>query len=117
MNICGHLIKTTDIIGIGPLCYQESPDLTLRTLYEQQRLVFDIYTSRSTIEIKSDYFNVGTGQSRKDDKIMQEHYKRYVEFENDYYSVKRTIAILIEESMEEIAKIDKKENQSIDDKA
>lgn len=61
MNICGHIIKKSEIVGIGPLMVKGHPDQTVRMLYNDKQLLFSLHLKNCTIEIDSPWFRLGDG--------------------------------------------------------
>lgn len=57
MNICGHLIKETHIVGIGPLMRKPVPSQTEYQLYNTYRLFFELHFSNYTTVIESDWYS------------------------------------------------------------
>lgn len=94
MDILGHLIKTGSIVGISPLFLKEYPDMAYRLTVRPVQLIFDIHAIDRSIEIKSDWFNVGTPDSPITDDIIQGK-KLYKEYEEKYYAIRKEIAALI----------------------
>ena|ERR1051325_7852842 len=56
MEIIGHLIQDTDIIGIGPLYAEQSKDLMMQSLYNAFRYFFEVHCKQRSIRIEGDFF-------------------------------------------------------------
>lgn len=86
MNINGHLIKDSEIVGIGPLMVQQSTDLTIETLYRARRYYFDLHLRAHSVRIETDflYFDGITAeqlnQSEKKRKEFNESYHKSRDF-------------------------------------
>jgi len=96
MDIIGHLIQDTEIIGIGPLYTQPSKDLALRSLYNSQRFIFNVHTKHNSIEIASHYFMPGPPDMKNEDER-----NKMRRWEDDYYKARQLIADQIGEIIPE----------------
>lgn len=96
MNICGHIIKTELIIGIGPIYVLHHPDPRLRNTHNPVALVFEVHTAERTIEIKSEYYKLGIGPAALDEGEKQDRVL-YLKFEEQYYKAVAEISELIGE--------------------
>ncbi len=105
MNICGHLIKTSTIIGIGILYRFTHTDMGIKKAYNPIALGFVVYTTYSTIEIKSDYFILGVSSNGLTDSEKRNR-ERYIKFEEQYYEAAFNVAELIGEMAPEKNKTD-----------
>lgn len=107
MNICGHIIKNELIIGISPLYSKDTSEGAYRATVRPVMLIFEIHTVPRTIEIKSDWFKVGYDKTILTPEIEQGR-KFYKEFEDQYYALRKEIAALIGEPIEEQNRFDEK---------
>lgn len=92
MDICGHLISTDQIIGIGPLTVQPTEKEKLYAEHSAVHLVFEVHTKARSIEIRSRLLHrvkIGKGNDREMYKV----------FEKEYYVVRKQIAILLDEDI------------------
>jgi hypothetical protein len=55
MNICNHTIKTSEIVGIGPLMVQYSIDPVILQLYKRKMLWFYLHLKNMSIKLESDW--------------------------------------------------------------
>ena len=95
MNICGHIISTSQIIGIGPLMVKDSTDQTTRLLYNSKQLFFLLHLKNQSVEIKSEWFQVGVAQDRDDFYMKQRDL--YNQFKAQYDTAKAAILEVIDE--------------------
>lgn len=94
MNICGHIIKTDLIIGIGPIYVLEHPDPRMRNIHRPVALGFEVHTTERSIEVKSEYFKVGI-EAEPLDKGEAQDREAYKQFEEQYYNAQKEIADLL----------------------
>lgn len=73
MEIFDHIIQDNEIIGIGPLMFQRSANHTSVQLFNEHRMFFQVHCKQQSIEISSDYFRPGTGNtnSKEEEKITK----------------------------------------------
>jgi hypothetical protein len=93
MEICTHLIKTEEIIGIGPLMVESHPDMASRTLWNAKRFAFQVHCRQRSIEITSDYYHVGTGNNPNAEEA--EARKKYYGFKSQYEEARKKIEELL----------------------
>lgn len=86
MNIFDHEIKTSEIIGIGPLYASQSKDAAARSLYGAFRYEFHVHCKNHSIEVFSDYFYPQDGDRQK---------KRAEEWKNQYHIHRDQIKSLV----------------------
>lgn len=58
VQLHGHIIKESEIIGIGPLLLKHNNDDALRALYSPRKLFYQIYLKNQSITIESEWFYV-----------------------------------------------------------
>lgn len=83
MQIWNHIIKDSEVIGIGPLMNREPKDPAQRD-YGARQLFFLLYLRGYSIEVSSDWFELGTGdyiteynkQERREYIIQQMGYQK-----------------------------------------
>lgn len=91
MEIQEHLIKDSEIIGIGLLMREAYPDQTVLQLYKRFRWSFDIYTKQQSINIKSNWLDFdGANQ----DEIKKAEIARK-EFKQEFDKARENISLLI----------------------
>lgn len=66
MNIFGHLLPDSAILGIGDLMLEYNPNTTDFQLFGRQRYSFNLHLTAHTTAIKSDWFNINENQEEKD---------------------------------------------------
>jgi hypothetical protein len=71
MNIFGHLIPDSAILGIGPLMHEDSASQQELILYGKCRYYFELHLAAHTTPVKSDWF------SPRDNKEEQEKMKAW----------------------------------------
>jgi hypothetical protein len=71
MNIFGHLIPDSAILGLGPLMHEDSASQQELILYGKCRYFFDLHLAAHTTPVKSDWF------SPRDNKEEQEKMKQW----------------------------------------
>ena len=91
MEIFKHLIRTKEIIGMGPLYVQPSRDPAMISLYGSFRYLFEVHTKTRSIEITSDYYNPGHSGSNDAKEVAKIN-----EWEAKYYRYRDDIEKLIE---------------------
>ncbi len=96
MIICNHHIQTSEIIGIGPLMVQYSPDQTMRTLYNERRLFFYVHTKHQSIKIESVFFQIGTTQEDTKSEFEKKQLALYREFHSEYDLARKYIIELLQ---------------------
>ena len=97
MDIIGHLIQDTEIIGIGPLYAEPTKDLTMQSLYNSFRYFFDVHCRQRSIRIESDYFK----PAQSDELKRLNEKKRYNDWKEEYNRVRKLIAEQIGEIIPE----------------
>jgi len=97
MNIMDHLIRDTDIIGIGPLYYQFSKDQLMRSLHNSFRYEFYIHTRQLSILIVSDYLK----PSDLDEEQKKKETEKAHKWEDEYYKIRKLVAHQIGEIIPE----------------
>lgn len=81
MEICGHYIKRSSVIGIGPLMRQKINDNTDYTLYGTVRYSFILHLQNCSVDLQSDWFRPKEAQDleRKKQIQLMENYRQYYE--------------------------------------
>lgn len=88
MEIIGHLIKDTEIIGIGPVYMEHSKDQIMISLYNSFRYVFDVHCKSRSVQIQSDFFK----PSQNDEVARADEKKKYTAWKEEYYRARRLVA-------------------------
>lgn len=91
MEVCHHLIKKEQIVGIGPLMTQFSNDQAFDLLYGASKLYFYLHLKTTSIKIESDWFY----KRGVEPHILAEHKNLYTDFRNGYQKARKTIEELI----------------------
>ncbi|HRH60314.1 MAG TPA: hypothetical protein PL045_07075 [Chitinophagaceae bacterium] len=86
MNICGHLIKKDQIVGIGPLMKESVGDITTQNLYGSFRLFYLIHFKSSSIKIESTWMDT-KGLSDSDIKYFQTVENRFTAEYNEAHAL------------------------------
>ena len=92
MEICKHVIKDEEIIGIGPLMSAVTNDPVQLAVYKEGRLWFDLHLKGNTVKIESPWFSFAEHLSEKE---REETNKEFVEWRQMYFNAKDTIDTLI----------------------
>jgi len=88
MLIFQHLIKDTEIIGIGPLYAQPSKDTAMLTLYQSFRYEFEVHTKTQAIKICSDFFKPGG----LPEHLINKEQQKATAWKQEYYTVRNLVA-------------------------
>lgn len=87
MEIFGHIVKSDEVIGIGPLFMQQSSDPAMRSLYNSFRYEFELHARTRSIKIVSDYFHPA-GQDAEKEKANK--------WKEEYFTERKKIEAHIE---------------------
>jgi hypothetical protein len=93
MNICGHDIKASEIIGVGPLMLVSTGDNMTKACYNPKRYEFLVHTKNQSIKIESD--SVPLAGVTSEGLAKNKNY--LVEFVKEYGDVKQKILELIKD--------------------
>jgi hypothetical protein len=93
MEIQGHIIKESEIVGIGPLMVKASPDAIDRQVYNTKKLLYDIHLRERSIIIESNFLNVGYGDNTTDEE--EKARQDWKDFSAEYHKVKLAVSELI----------------------
>lgn len=94
MEICEHIIQKDQIVGIGPLMVQLSPDEAIQQFYNSRKLYFILHLKNQSTKIESDWFELGRGESiSEEQKAAREAFTKWKSMYND---AKKGIIELIE---------------------
>ncbi len=96
MEMCGHHIKSSEILGIGPLMLAIASDSTRYHLYRECRYQFQIYLRNCAVYLNSDWFRPGNASDHEEKKqvALTEQYRE------EYHQAKLRILELIKETDE-----------------
>jgi len=101
MDIQGHLIKDSEIIGIGPLMNIQS-ESQIGKIYNSRKLFYDIHLKERSISIESNYLNIGYDKASTEEEQARE---KWYEFIKDYSGVKKVIEGLINPIKNDLNKV------------
>lgn len=90
MDVLGHIIQDSEIIGISPLYVQSSKDLDMVQIYGERKLIFEIHCPNRSIAIDSGMFRPGT-----EGNIEHLQLGRYNEYKEKYAVVRKQVEDLI----------------------
>lgn len=93
MNILDHLIKDTEITGIGPLMLESANDQAALMLYKTCRYLFELHLKNHTTIIKSEWFD-RTGHA---DEVLSKMRKTMEDFRAQYFKIRKEVAVQIGE--------------------
>lgn len=93
MIICHHVIKDSEVIGIGPLMVQANADQQLQVLYNQKRLFFYVHFKNHSFRIESEWFQLGHREDTDD--IAIKHRQLFQEYKAMYEEAKQQVVALI----------------------
>lgn len=96
MNICGHIISKSQVIGIGPLMLRHSPDQTQQALYNSTQLFFWLHLKNHSAKIESDWFQLGFRRDDLNDFNKQQR-DLFNQFKGQYDTAKAAILEAIDE--------------------
>ena len=91
MEICHHLIKKEQIVGIGPFMKIFDNDAAMHALYAPVKYFFLVHLKTISIKIESDWFYT-TGIP---DEKKEENKNLYNDFRNGYIAARKTIEELV----------------------
>jgi hypothetical protein len=77
MTICNHLIKASEVIGIGPLMTQVSSDQTMRMLYKEKKLWFELHFKNHTTKIESDWISFAEHLTEEQKKSNKQYFDEF----------------------------------------
>ena len=95
MEIEGHFIKDSEIIGIGPMMQKGTTDPIELQLYNTKKFYFDVHLRhRPSITIETKFLQVGyKDDNGEENEKAREEYKKFYE---RYQEVKKKIIALVE---------------------
>lgn len=88
MDICHHIIKESEVVGIGPLMLKLHPDQVQRELYGSRKLYFFLHLKNQSVKIESDYLD------SLDPKNAGAHVLK--KFQEDYEKAKTAVHDIVE---------------------
>lgn len=92
MEICHHIIKKDQIVGIGPLMKIGSSDQQMHVLYQPVMYFFLLHLKTISIKIESDWFyRTGIEQPQ-----LEEHKNLATDFKKGYEEARKQIKDMVE---------------------
>ncbi len=92
MIICGHLIETAEIIGIGPLMHRVPID-PISTSTNRRQLHFKLHFRQHSTDIESDMVAIGWGDTDDAQVIKDREY--FQKFKSAYEDAKSLVLLKI----------------------
>jgi hypothetical protein len=87
IELNGHTIKKTEIVGIGPLMLERSLDPVLSSLYAPIRYFYTLHLRNQSVRIKSPWYD-RQGRSPED---LETNKSEYSNWEKGYWTAKKAI--------------------------
>lgn len=94
MNICTHLVKDQEIIGIGPLMFERTHDQTALMIYKTTRYFFELHLKAHTIVIKSNWADFAGHDPDK----LADYKVNFDKFKLEYIEARKAVAEQIGET-------------------
>lgn len=99
IKVFNHWFKKSEIIGIGPLMYRDPRDTTQAALYNARQLFFLLHCKGHSVEIHSDWFELGHAEHQTDHHRNQK--LAYMKCRQDYDALVADILDFLAESEEQ----------------
>lgn len=99
MEICGHLIKESEIVGAGPLMVELYPEINMQQMFNRRRQFFLLHLQKQSVKIESEWLDLGYGPEEKITDREKKARQDYITWKETYNEAKARIENLINQPL------------------